>query len=203
MGCDTTSRIYGLGKERVLKTDKMKEACKLASPVFYDSRSKKEDFQKAGEKLMLTLLGRSQVSSLDEARAKVFMEKIDGKQVVKPESLPPTTHCASFHFYRVYCQLQEWLGNPVLPHGWGWVESNGKYYPVFMTNPAAPDYLLQYVWCGCKADKCNRITCSCNKHGKIISLYFSFNCLGFEGSKTLLVLLYFFVTNKNVIKCTG
>ena len=43
LGCDTTSRIYGLGKERLLKTDKMKEACKHASLVFYDSSSKKED----------------------------------------------------------------------------------------------------------------------------------------------------------------
>ena len=46
------------------------------------------------------------------------MEKIDGKQVVKPESLPATTHCACFHFYSVYCQFQQWLGNLVLPHEW-------------------------------------------------------------------------------------
>ena len=24
-----------------------------------------------------------------------------------------------------------------------------------MTQPAAPNYLLKYIWCGCKADKYN------------------------------------------------
>ena len=67
--------------------------------------------QKAGKKFLLTLN-----ISLDETWLKVFMEKIDGKQVVKSESLPSTTHCECFHFYRVYCQVQEWLGNLVLPN---------------------------------------------------------------------------------------
>ena len=67
LGCNTTFRIYGLGKERILKTDKTKEACKHASLVFYDSSSKKEDIQKAGKKFLLTLLGRSKNVSLDEA----------------------------------------------------------------------------------------------------------------------------------------
>ena len=94
----------------------MKEAYKHDSLVFYDSSSKKEDIQKAGEKFLLTLLGRSKNISLGEARVKVFVKKINGKQVAKPESLPPTTHCACFHFYRVYSQVQEWLGNLVLPY---------------------------------------------------------------------------------------
>ena len=89
MGCNTPSQIYRVGKERVLKTDKTKEACKHASLVFYDSSSKKEDIEKADKKFLLTLLGRSENISLDEARAKVSMEKTDVKQVVKPESLPP------------------------------------------------------------------------------------------------------------------
>ena len=59
LGCDTISRIYGLQKERVLKIDKMKEACKYASLVFYDSSSKKEDIEKAGENFLLILLGWS------------------------------------------------------------------------------------------------------------------------------------------------
>ena len=93
----------------------MKEAYKHDSLVFYDSSSKKEDIQKAGKKFLLTLLGRSKNISLGEARVKVFVKKINGKQVAKPESFPPTTHCACFHFYRVCSQVQEWLGNLVLP----------------------------------------------------------------------------------------
>ena len=116
LGCDTTFWIYWLGKDRVMKTDKMKEACKHAFLVFYDSSSKKEDIQKVGEKFLLTILGRSKNISLDEAWAKVLMEEINGKQVVKPKRLPPTGHCACFHFYSVYCQFQQWLGNLVLPH---------------------------------------------------------------------------------------
>ena len=44
----------------------------------------------------------------------------------------------------------------VLAHSWRWVESNGKYYPVFMAQLTVPDYLLQYTRCGCKANKCDK-----------------------------------------------
>ena len=97
----------------------MKETCKHPSLLFYYNTSEKEDIQKAGEKVLLTLLDQSKSISLDEARPKVFMEKIDGKQVVKSESLLPKTHCAHFPFYRVYCQVEEWLGNLVFPHELG------------------------------------------------------------------------------------
>ena len=139
-----------------MKTDNLKKAWKHASLVFFDSSSKKEDTQKAEEKFLFTLVGQSKSISVNEARVKFFIENIDGKQVVKQQCLPLTIHCACFHFYRVYYQVQECLGNLVLPHMWGWVESNGKYYPVFMTQPAAPYYLLQYVRCGYKADKCHK-----------------------------------------------
>ena len=45
----------------------MKEAWKHVSLVFYDSKNKKEDIQKAGEKILLKLLGQSKSISLDEA----------------------------------------------------------------------------------------------------------------------------------------
>ena len=41
----------------------------------------------------------------------------------------------------MYGQVQERLGNLVLRHDWGWVESNRKYNSVFMIQPAAPDCL--------------------------------------------------------------
>ena len=74
MGYDKTSQIHGLRKERVIKTYKMKKSCKHASLAFYDSSGKKEHIQKAIKMFLLTLLGWSKSISLNEARAKFFME---------------------------------------------------------------------------------------------------------------------------------
>ena len=41
--------------------------------------------------LMLAVLNRTKDVTLDAARLKVFMEKIKKHEVVKPESLPPTS----------------------------------------------------------------------------------------------------------------
>lgn len=57
----------------------------------------------------------------------------------------------------------------VLAHSWRWVESNGKYYPVFMAQLTVPDYLLQYKCKAnkCKANKCDKKACYCKKYDKI------------------------------------
>ena len=81
---NTTYRIYGLGKERVLKTDEIRKPVKHASLAFHDSSNQKKIFKK----LAKVLLGWSNRIKLDEAQDKCFMERIYGKWVVKPEDPP-------------------------------------------------------------------------------------------------------------------
>ena len=168
LGCDTTSRIYGIGKDKIIRSTKLQEVCRDAADIFYSANATKEQVQEEGEMLLLNLLNRPTMASLNEARGKIFMEKVDGKQVVKPESLPPNVDEGTLHFYRVYHTIQAWLGNSLLPTEWGWKVNDGKLVPVFSTLPAAPEYLLKYIRCGCNSDGCKSKACSCKKHGKLV-----------------------------------
>ena len=61
------------------------------------------------------------VGSMNTIHYKSFMERVAGKRSVKPEQLPPTLDASNQHFYRVYFQIQFWLGNCDLnPILWGW-----------------------------------------------------------------------------------
>ena len=93
------------------------------------------------------------------------MEKVEKDEVVKPEALPPTSDAAAQHSFRVYSQIQEWLGNLLSPTDWGWKVADGCCVPILITQPAAPDYLLKYVCCGCKENGCDTNRCSCKKYG--------------------------------------
>jgi len=88
-----------------------------------------------------------------------------GKQLVKPETLPSTTDSARQHYFRVYGQIQEWLGNDLAPSEWGWKLVNGKFLPLLMGKQLGPSYLLKYVHCGCKEDGCKANSCSCRSIG--------------------------------------
>ena len=50
------------------------------------------------------------------------------------------------------------------PEDFGWKIVDGKLIPVMMTNPIAPDCLLNIFKCGCKGD-CRAKRCSCFKKG--------------------------------------
>ena len=93
------------------------------------------------------------------------MEKVDGFNVIKPECLPPTTEAMTHHSYRVYHQVQTWLGNVFPVEDWSWTVRQSEYYPVLSNKPPAPDYLLKYVRCQCKEDGYKAQLCSCRKYG--------------------------------------
>ena len=55
LGCDSTSRIYGLGKSTPLNHAKKKKNFQGIAGLFLDSASRKDDIRKAGEKALLIL----------------------------------------------------------------------------------------------------------------------------------------------------
>ena len=107
------------------------------------------------------------------------MEKVAGKSAVKPEQLPQTTDSSKYHFFRVFYQIQTWLGRSLNLLERGWRVQNGKMVPKFTDQIPAPSELLTYVRCGCKEDGCGTLTCSCKKHGKAFR-YFLGNLLSVE-----------------------
>ena len=64
------------------------KACQDVANVFYAPDSSRDVIEREGGELLLAVLNRSGSQSLDELRGKVFMEKVEGKRVIKPESLP-------------------------------------------------------------------------------------------------------------------
>ena len=89
------------------------------------------------------------------------------KGTIVPSKLPPTDHAAFQHCLRVYFQLMVWetLDQFFMdPIGWGWQKIDDSYTPVQNTIECAPDEILKFVRCGCKAG-CSTANCSCKKHG--------------------------------------
>ena len=52
LGCDTVSRIYGIGKDKI-KSPKLVKICCDVALIFYNHLSSKLDIQEAGIKLLL------------------------------------------------------------------------------------------------------------------------------------------------------
>ncbi len=157
LGCDQTSHLLRIPKNRILKTKKLQVPTSEAARIFNSSSSTREEIESAGERLHLALLSSNE-RTLNELRKRVFMQKV-GRQLVKPSVLPPTTDAAKQHYARVYSQVQEWRGNILQSTDWGWQFVGSNLVPNIMTLPPGPSYMLNYVFCSCKMDGCSTNSC--------------------------------------------
>jgi hypothetical protein len=66
-------------------------------------------------------------------------------------ALPPTSASANEHSFRVYHQVQQWLGVELPPTKWGWELTDGQLQPLFTRQPPAPEKLLSLISCNCKS----------------------------------------------------
>ena len=115
LGWDTVSRIFGIGKNKIMNNSHLIIACQEAAKTFYSLTSTREEIENAGLRLLLAVYNRKKFTCLNKLRHKIFMENICGKNAVKPEQLPPTLDSAKQHFLRVYHQIQTWLGHTLDP----------------------------------------------------------------------------------------
>ena len=166
LGCDTTSRLYSIGKGVALQKFKRENSFRRLSKIFTSPSSTKEEIIAAGEKLLLLVYGQKGDVTLDKLRLTRFCEKVaSSMQVVSPESLPPTSAAASFHSLRVYHQVQVWKGREDLdPELWGWIVKGSRLLPVYTSKPPAPASLLKLFRCNCKKE-CKNARCTCFKNG--------------------------------------
>ncbi len=112
-GCDSTSRLFGIGKGIALKRLNQ-EYLKAHGQLFMNTTSSKLDVIKAEEEALTRVYGGLPLKGLDILRWRKFTTKvITGNTSVHVKSLPPTSDSAKFHSLRVYYQCQMWMSETV------------------------------------------------------------------------------------------
>ena len=176
-GCDTTSRIFNIGKVTVMKLLSTDEDFRKASEMFLTppNATKKDDIASAGETAMKRLYGESGDISIDELRLQKFKTKAASKPritQIEASSLPPTKAACYQHSMRVFLQVQAWMALETqlfVSTDWGWeLKDDQMFRAVYMDKPLAPEDLLKIIRCGCKGD-CNTNRCVCRKNGLMCS----------------------------------
>jgi hypothetical protein len=69
---------------------------------------------------------------LNAYRYLCFMKAIGRNKSVNLSLLPPTDDAAKENRYRLYYQVQYWLGNQLNPQDWGWVFKNFQFESLSM-----------------------------------------------------------------------
>ncbi len=114
LGCDTTSRLFGLGKGLAVVKVKTDSLFREQSKMFHKSKQTPEDITAAGEKALVSLYVGTKEEGLDSLRCKRFCDKISkSTSSVEPKTLPPTSAATKFHSLCVYYQVMEWKGTCV------------------------------------------------------------------------------------------
>ena len=166
LGCDTTSRLYGIGKGVSLKKFFASQHFRDQAQVFNNTSASKEDVVAAGEKALVCVYNGKSDEGLDSLRYRRYCEKVaTNTSQVQPQSLPPTSAAARYHSLRVYIQVQQWkgVGETMSAEEWGWKASERLLLPIMTHLPPAPQALLQIVRCNCSTD-CSSLRCTCRKH---------------------------------------
>ena len=179
LGCDTTSRVHGIGKGAALKKFSNSDYFREQAKVLDTPSASTADVVKAGENALVCLYNGILGEELNLLRYKRFCEKVAiSSSHIEAKSLPPTSAAAKYHSLRVYYQVQEWKGtvDRQVPQDWGWKDSEWGLIPVLSDLPPAPQELLQVIRCCCKTD-CSSMKCSCKKHDIECSIACS-NCRG-------------------------
>ena len=68
LGCDTTSRIYGIGKGSIVKKFKDNVSLQQAATIFNDPNSTHSQVQDAGEKALVAIYGGKKTENLNMLR---------------------------------------------------------------------------------------------------------------------------------------
>lgn len=165
-GCDTTSRLYGVGKHLVFKKLLSDSEFRKHAEIFLSGPDTPHDrIIEAGEKAIVSMYNGGKNDSLDKLRCQRFKEKVVrcSKEIL-PQVLPPTSGAAKYHSLRVFYQISEWKGESLNATDYGWKEQDGKFIAVRTDLPPAPDHLLEVIHCNCRTG-CSTLKCTCRRNG--------------------------------------
>ena len=147
-----------------------------------------EEIKSAGEYSLIVLCGVDpMLESVNMGRSVKFCQKLaNSKTYISPEKLPPTSDSGYQHSLRTYRQVQEWLGFELDPLLYGFQNWNNQLRPIMMTQPAAPDRLLDTIHCGCETGCITPSRCVCRKSNLLCTLACS-SCRGITCTNGALV----------------
>ena len=169
-GCDTTSSIYGFGKEAILKrAAKIYEEGYLS--LLLSVREPIDAIVDAGIILFQHIYG-NRTEELETLRFQCYSRMVATKKKLNPSRLPPTKSAATQHILRSYLQYHNWVTlntQSLNPLNYGWqLNSEGQYQPIPFKTPIAPEALLNIICCNCSVEvekPCHTNRCSCRKYG--------------------------------------
>ena len=165
LGCDTSSRVFGIGKGVALKQLRNNEDFNIQAEVFNRRSVTTEEVAIAGEKALVCLYsGSKKGDTLDQLRLQKFCQKVgSSSSYIHPQTLPPTSAAARYFSFRIYHQVQAWRID-LPPTDWGWKVSGSNLIPIMTDKDVAPKVLLEVIRCTCKTG-CSTMKCSCRKAG--------------------------------------
>lgn len=164
-----------MGKLKFLKNLEKHPELASGTALFLNKRVDPALLAVIGERFFISLYGgKKDDNSLDSLRYKRFAKSVT-KNTFNLSSLLPTQDAARFHSFRVYNQVQSWLGNYNDPEDWGWKKYGQILMPVQSSKPPAPPEILNLIFCRCKGN-CGAM-CGCRKAGLKCSAV-CFHCSG-------------------------
>ena len=102
IGCDTTSRLFGIGKGTILKKFKANVELQKAAEVFDSTLSTPSQIESAGERVLVVMYGGKKNESMSSLRHRKYCEKLASSLAsVDPKGLPPTSAAGKYHSYGV------------------------------------------------------------------------------------------------------
>lgn len=163
-GCDTTSTLFGKGKIKVMKMFEKRSDLHNSVEIFQQENCARDALVNAGIHFLLAMYGAPKSeNSIDNYRYCSFAKLTRQSTAVKFQLLPPTSSAAQQHIFRVYYQIQTWLGKEIDPEQWGWELKNNILQPITTLLPPASDDLLNTIFCNCTKGCGGK--CGCKKIG--------------------------------------
>ena len=108
LGCDTTSRLFGIRKGSILKKFKENRSLQQAAIVFDNLNASQTQIDHAGEAAFVVIYNGKKSDTLDGLRYKKYYDKVATTLTqVNPKTLPPTSAAAKFHSRRVFFQTNQ------------------------------------------------------------------------------------------------
>ena len=160
LGCDTTSRLHGIGKGASLKKYQTNNSFREQATVLHSRSASTHDVTRAEERALVIIYNGRSTDTLDSLRHQRFREKVASSAThVHPQTLPPTSGAAKYHSMRVYLQVLEWKGSAdgLIPTEWV------GFVPLQTALAPAPDNLLRVIRCSCLTDY-SSLRRTCKKH---------------------------------------
>lgn len=111
-GCDATSAFYRRGKTTVFKMFEKQDLVQCAE-VFKKSNSSQQDIMTYRIRFLYSMYGApKKTTSLDKYQYACFVKNTRNKtlQLLQLACLPATSVATHQHLFRVYYQVQVWLG---------------------------------------------------------------------------------------------